>query len=306
MPIVDLLHGEERVGAAHADVARGREVERAADAAALDRADRSGSAPRRGALKQSMSFLSDSWKREPLARRRCRERVEVAGEHVERHAGREVLAGRRDHERACRAARRSSRRTASRTAGRTPASSCSFAPGGSGCRWATPFSCESCEEFAWWSFMAAEEERLDKTDRDPRRPGAARAASWPSEPAPAERLSSSTASASTSAATRTSPRCLNAQRLARRRLRPARPRRGAEAARGRLAGRRRSARRPRRAVLDAVRAETRTGRSCSSATASAAWSPRASSPARSSAGAAPGRGARSTRSCCRRRRSTSA
>jgi hypothetical protein len=40
---------------------------------------------------------------EPLARRRRRERREVAGEDVERHAGREVLAGRRDHHRPRRA-----------------------------------------------------------------------------------------------------------------------------------------------------------------------------------------------------------
>src|SRR4029079_4539575 len=95
----DLLHREERVGAADAQVARGREVERAADAAALDRADdRKARLVERGeAVHELAQRLLEA---EPLARRLRAEREFVAGEDVERHAGGEVLAGRRDDERA--------------------------------------------------------------------------------------------------------------------------------------------------------------------------------------------------------------
>ena len=55
------------------------------------------------ALKQSISFLQRLLEAEPLARGARRERQPVAGEDVERHAGGEVLAGRREHHRARRA-----------------------------------------------------------------------------------------------------------------------------------------------------------------------------------------------------------
>jgi alpha-beta hydrolase superfamily lysophospholipase len=52
------------------------------------------------ALKQSMSFRSDSWKASRCRGDAGREHRLVAGEDVERHAGREVLAGRGDDEHA--------------------------------------------------------------------------------------------------------------------------------------------------------------------------------------------------------------
>ena len=99
---VDLLHAEEGVGAGVAQVARGGEVERPADAAALHRAqDRKARRVERiEAGHQAAQALLEAQPRAGGAGRQC----EVAArKDVESHAGAEVLAGRRDHEHACRA-----------------------------------------------------------------------------------------------------------------------------------------------------------------------------------------------------------
>ena len=82
------------------------------------------------ALKQSISLRSDSWKPSRSRGVVAGQREVVAGEHVERHAGREVLAGRRDHQRARRAGVAAARAPRRAPRGRTPASSCSFARAG--------------------------------------------------------------------------------------------------------------------------------------------------------------------------------
>ncbi len=91
---VDLLHGEERVGRADAQVARRGEIERAADAGALHRADdRKARAVER--VERGHQAAQLRLEREPLARvagvQHGLHRA-VGGEGVERHAGAEVPA----------------------------------------------------------------------------------------------------------------------------------------------------------------------------------------------------------------------
>jgi hypothetical protein len=95
---VDLLHREEGVGAAHAQVAGGGQVERTADAAALDGGD-----DRKARLLDDVEaahqLAQAVLEGQPRAAAAHVQHRHAAGEDVQRHAGAEMLAGRRDHQR---------------------------------------------------------------------------------------------------------------------------------------------------------------------------------------------------------------
>ena len=94
---VNLLHGEEGVGAAHADIAGRGQVQRAAHAAALHRADR-GKARLVQHIRAGHQAAQPVLEGQAVARGGQTQQVEPAGEHFQRHAGAEVPARGAQHE----------------------------------------------------------------------------------------------------------------------------------------------------------------------------------------------------------------
>ena len=118
------------------------------------------------------------------------------------------------------------RRTASRSAGKNAGVIVFSRSGRFSCRWATPFSCESSKNSLSWSVHGVREDErwTTSTIRDPRRPDLARAATG-RPPTPRGTIVIVHGLGEHIGRYAHVAAHLNAQRLERRRLRPARPRR---------------------------------------------------------------------------------